>query len=206
MPNRKKVKTLLPYCNKPLLIGLLAALLLNGCSGLPSRGDKSGQQTLPQEYEQALTLMRSGNYDAAIPVLRDFSDRHPKLAGPYINLGIAYQQAGDSEAAMAALDRAVALNPDNAAAHLQRGILLRERGDFNAALAAYNQALKLQPDYTLAHRNIGILYDLYLQQPGQALSHYQRYLELLGEPDKTVNGWVVDLQRRTGSAQARAGQ
>jgi tetratricopeptide (TPR) repeat protein len=85
---------------------------------------------------------------------------------------------------------------------LQRGILYREQGDFQAALHAYDQALTLQPDYALAHRNIGILYDLYLQQPGQALTHYKRYLELVGEDDKTVSGWVIDLERRAGSAQA----
>jgi len=198
----------LPHYNKNLLIGLLAVLLLNGCSGMLSRDVETDKQAqaLPQDYEKALVLMRSGDYDAAIPVLRDFSTKNPELAGPYINLGIAYQFAGDKEAAMTALNQAVELNPNNAVAHLQRGILLREQGNFEGALAAYNQALKLQPDYALAHRNIGILYDLYLQQPGQALSHYQRYLELVSQPDKTVNSWVVDLRRRTGSAQARAAQ
>jgi tetratricopeptide (TPR) repeat protein len=206
MPNRKKVKILLPLCNKYLLACLLALLLLNGCSGVPSRDDKTGkkEQSLPPDFEKALVLMRSGDYAAAIPVLRDFSDKNPELAGPHINLGIAYQNTGDKDAALAALNQAVELNPGNPVAHLQRGILLREQGDFKAALDAYNQALKLQPDYALAHRNIGILYDLYLQQPGQALTHYQRYLDLVVEPDKTVNSWVVDLQRRTGSAQASA--
>jgi len=94
------------------------------------------------------------------------------------------------------------LNPGNAAAFLQRGILYREKGDFQAALGAYEQALTLQPDYALAHRNIGILYDLYLQQAAQALTHYKRYLELQGNDDKTVSGWVIDLERRAGSAQA----
>lgn len=208
MPNRKRVRILLPFCNKNLLACLLAVLLLNGCSGVPSRDDKTGKQEkpLPADYEKALVLMRSGDYAAAIPVLRDFSGKNPELAGPYINLGIAHQHTGDSEAALSALNQALELNPDNAVAHLQRGILLREQGDFKAALDAYNQALKLQPDYALAHRNIGILYDLYLQQPGQALNHYQRYLDLVGEPDKTVNSWVVDLQRRTGSAQASVQQ
>jgi len=187
-----------------LLPGLCAALLLSGCSGVAKRDDKPATQAqvLPPVYEQALVLMRSGDYAAAVPVLRKFSEANPKLAGPFVNLGIAYQRTGDEASALAALQRATELNPGNAAAHLQRGIVLRERGDFKASLDAYTQALKLDPDYALAHRNIGILYDLYLQQPGQALTHYQRYLDLIGEPNKTVSAWVIDLRRRSGSAQA----
>ena len=92
----------------------------------------------------------------------------------------------------------------NAAAHHQLGILYREQGEFEAALNAYNSALELDGEYALAHRNVGILYDLYLQQPVLALDHYKKYLELAGEPDKTVDGWIVDLERRSVSAQARA--
>jgi tetratricopeptide (TPR) repeat protein len=206
MPNRRKVKLLLLSCNKTLLACVAGLLLLNGCSSTASRQENAAQagqqQALPGEYENALVLMRSGDYGAAIPMLQDFSASHPELAGPYINLGIAYRQMGDNGASLTALNKAVALNPENAAAHLQRGILYREAGDFPAALHAYDQALTLQPDYALAHLNIGILYDLYLQQPGEALTHYRRYLELVGEDDKTVSGWVIDLERRAGSAQA----
>lgn len=207
MPNRKKVKILLLSCNKTLMVCVVGVLLLGGCSSTASRHEESSQsgqqQPLPDDYEKALVLMRSGDYGAAIPVLQDFSSKHPELAGPNINLGIAYRQMGNNDAAVRALDKAVELNPGNATAHLHRGILYREEGDFQAALQAYEQALTLQPDYALAHRNIGILYDLYLQQPGQALTHYKRYLELVDEDDKTVSSWVIDLERRAGSAQAR---
>ena len=203
------MKLLLLSCNKALLACIGGLLLLSGCSSTASRheGAQTGQaQALPGDYENALTLMRSGDYGAAIPALQEFSSTNPELAGPYINLGIAYRQMGDNSAALAALNKAIELNPDNAVAHLQRGILYREQGDFQAALHAYDQALTLQPDYALAHRNIGILYDLYLQQPGQALAHYKRYLELVGEDDKTVSGWVIDLERRASSAQASVSQ
>lgn len=193
--------------NNSLLACLAVLLLLGGCSNTPSReGDVSGaamrQQKLPGDYEQALSLMRNGDYGAAIPVLKKFSENNPQLAGPYINLGIAYGQAGEPGKALEALDKAVDLNPASAAAQLQCGILYRERGEFQTALGAYQQALKLQPDYALAHRNIGILYDIYLQQPAKALIHYKRYLALAGGDNKTVNGWIIDLERRTGSATA----
>ena len=150
--------------------------------------------------------MEAGNYPQAIPVLQDFIDKEPELAGPYLNLGIAYRQTGQLDGALEALQKAIELNPENAAAHHQVAIIHREQGRFDAALEAYSRALELAPDYALAHRNIGILYDLYLQQPALALDHYRKYLELSQQPDSRVSDWVVDLERRTGSAQARAEQ
>lgn len=199
---------MLPHSNK-YLPALLICALLGGCAATPSQReaavDRAGPaKPLPQRYEQALTLMRSGDYGAAIPVLQRFSEDNPEHAGPWLNLGIAYARIGETQAALTALDKAAALNPGNAAVQLQRGILLRERGDFEAALTAYESALELQPDYALAHRNLGILYDLYLQRPALALKHYERYRALIGEDSKTVSGWIIDLERRSGSATASA--
>ncbi len=195
------------FLNNALAMGLAATVLLQGCAGAPSReappaAAESSKADLPQVYQQALTLMGGGEYRAAIPVLRRFSATQPRLAGPFINLGIAYARTGEPQAALAALDKALELNAASAAAQLQRGILYRQLGDFQTSLAAYEQALSLNPDYALAHRNIGILYDLYLQQPALALTHYKRYLSLSGGADKTVNGWVIDLERRVAPATA----
>lgn len=195
-----------PFWSKTLGACLALALLpLSGCSHTPGRGTPAASAepaALPAVYEQALHLMRDGEYAAAIAPLRALSASHPDMAGPYVNLGIAYGRTGQAEAALQALEQALTLNQDNAAAQLQRGILYREQGHFQAALEAYQQALKLRPDYALAHRNLGILYDLYLQQPTLALRHYKRYLALAGDDDKTVSGWVIDLERRAGAATA----
>lgn len=200
------MKVLLPYCSK-FLLACLTSLLLISCSNKPVRTDTASEkpaEKLPRNYDSALVLMQSGDFQAAITVLKAFIEEQPEHAGPYINLGIAYRQEGDNEAAQAAFERAIELNPSSAAAHHQLGILYREQGNFEAALGAYNQALKLNPDYELAHRNIGILYDIYMQQPDRALQHYKRYLELEGGTDEDVNRWVIDLERRIGSTQASA--
>jgi len=209
----------LPFFNRPLLI-LAAVLLSAGCSSvrMPGTGSEAaaaaetaaepGAQAkapvkIPRAYDSALVLMQSGDYQAAIPVLQAFIAKHPDLAGPQLNLGIAYRLTGQAEAAVDALNQALKLNPDNAAVWHQLAILYRGQGDFNAALDAYRKALTLDPDYALAHRNIGILYDLYLQQPALALEHYRKYLALHGQEDTTVDRWVIDLERRSGRAQAR---
>lgn len=206
----------MPHCNKCALVVLAGALLI-GCSGKPVReraGDApdsapaaaKAPEKLPRDYDKALVLMQSGDYGAAIPALQAFIDDEPDHAGPYINLGIAYRLAGEPEQALAALNKALEINPASAEAQHQLGIVYREKGNFAAALSAYEGALKLNPEYALAHRNIGILYDLYLLKPAQALTHYRRYQTLAGGEDKAVEGWIVDLERRSGLAQAGAAQ
>ncbi|MFQ5642996.1 MAG: tetratricopeptide repeat protein, partial [Thiogranum sp.] len=180
------MKTLSPCCSKTLAACLALLLLLGGCSGTATRDGKTVEPVrLPRSYDNALVLMQSGDYAAAIPVLQAFIEEQPQLAGPYINLGIAYRRTGQPDAALTALTKAAELNPGNTITYQQLGMTYREQGNFEAALEAYTNALKLDSGYALAHRNIGILYDLYLQQPALALDHYKRYLELVGEPDQT---------------------
>ena len=179
--------------------------LIYGCSTTgPAEKQKVGYSS--PKYEKARTLMESGQYKDAIPLLESVNKSRPDLAEPYINLGIAYRNNERLDEALKALEQAVQLGPDNAAGFHQLGILYREMGMFDESLAAYNKSLKLDRDYALAHRNVGILYDLYLQRSDQALIHYKKYLELAGEPDKQVNGWVIDLERRIGSARAEVSQ
>jgi len=196
-----------PCFNKALL-ALMVLLFTAGCASVraPDHGGNGAEKQpvkLPRSYDKALVLMQSGDYQAAIPVLDAFIDKHPELAGPQLNLGIAYHLTGQDEAAVETLNHALQLNPSNPATWHQLAIIYRTQGDFDAALDAYRKALELDPDYALAHRNIGILYDLYLQKPGQALQHYRKYLALEGGKDKTVSRWITDLERRSGNAQAK---
>ncbi|VAW77233.1 hypothetical protein MNBD_GAMMA15-233 [hydrothermal vent metagenome] len=212
----KKGKTLLPHFNKALLIVALT-LFASACSSIRVPGIQTSSEgvdkapvkkevKLPRGYDNALVLMQSGDYQAAIPVLNAFIAKRPKLAGPQLNLGIAYRLTGQDDAASDALNQALKLNPSNPAIWHQMAILYRKQGDFDAALDAYGKALQLDQNYALAHRNIGILYDLYLQKPALALQHYRNYLALNGEEDKTVSRWIVDLERRSGSTQAGVAQ
>lgn len=196
--------------SKRILTCLAVAALLGGCSSVSTRSESQDRvnepPSLPQDYEDALALMQSGDYPAAIAALQTFIKKQPGLAGPWLNLGIAYELNNESDSALEALTTAIELNPNSAVAYQQLGILYRGRGEFDAALDSYDRALQLDPGYALAHRNIGILYDLYLQQPGLALGHYRKYVELTGDTDSDVNAWVADLERRLGDAQARIKQ
>ncbi len=174
---------------------LALLMLVSACATAPKGGD--AVDPLTRAYLDALEPMREENWTRAEKSLLRFAEKHPRKSGPWANLAIVYRKLGRNEDAAAAVDKALALNPKNAAAMNQRGILAREAGDFDAAEAAYRQAIATDPAYPLAWLNLGILFDLYRQQPQEALAHYQRYRELLGEDtDRQVAGWIADLERR----------
>ncbi len=78
----------------------------------------------------------------------------------------------------------------------QEGIRHREAGDFDKAAETYLKALGEDEHAAMTHLNLGILYDLYLGKPGRALYHYTEYQFLTEGQDRTVLGWIKDLERQ----------
>ena len=152
------------------------------------------------DFAAALDAMASDDPVEAELRLEQFVLEYPQFPGGFVNLAIVYGRDGRYEAVRAALDQALALEPMHASANHQLGILLREQGEFAAAEQAYLRALETAPEFALAHRNLGILLDLYLHKPSEALQHYRRYQELIAEPDAIVGRWIIDLERRVGTA------
>lgn len=157
---------------------------------------------LQRAYDQALAQMKAGNYKDAEQRLLALTRQAPELSGPYANLGLLYQRAGRNVEAIAALERAIAINPRRAVYYNELGILFRREGKFDMAGKQYRKALNVDPDYASAHLNLAILHDLYLQEPKEALPHYQRYQALVPAEAETVKKWIIDLERRTGSKPA----
>jgi lipoprotein NlpI len=96
------------------------------------------------------------------------------------------------------LEQAVAANPANCDAHTLLGVMARQAGDFQTAEKQYRTCLLVRPDFKDAYLNLGILYELYLGKLDLALDAYRSYQGLLDEPDRKVQGWVMDLERRLG--------
>jgi tetratricopeptide (TPR) repeat protein len=189
---------------------LLVALLLNGgCATTPdrsaSRAPGAVSPALQSQYGQALAAMKTGQWQAAIRKLEAITRQNDRLSGPYLNLGIAYANSGDTGKATAALQKSIARNPANPLAYNQLGILYRRAGRFKEARQMYEHALQADPACADAHWNLGILDDIYLQQPGQALQHYERYQQLTGSDDPHLRLWIADLRQRTRTDQITAG-
>ena len=193
-----------------------SALLVAGlaaCGANPERTEMSGGDApgravsvspdvspeVERQYQDALALIRDSNRQAARELLLRITREQPRLSGPWTNLGRIYLQDGDHDAARNAFEQAVAANPGNCAARSEYGVMLRKLGEFEAALGQYQACLAARPDHAPTYYNLGILYELYLGRLGDALAAYRHYLELVPEPDKKVQGWVTDLERRAKS-------
>jgi tetratricopeptide (TPR) repeat protein len=199
----------------------LFLFILAGCASGPKptatadrEGAKSGtdgQSMLPINvppqvmtlYEQAVSSMAAGDAIDAELRFQEFLLQYPGYPGAHVNLAILFAARGDLQAAENSLTDALILNPAHPAALNQLGMLQRRQGKFQEAEATYMRAIAADPDYALAHYNLGVLYDLYLQRLDDALIHYERYQELIGD-DQQVSKWIADLKRRISATQRTA--
>jgi tetratricopeptide (TPR) repeat protein len=165
-------------------------------------GSAEVPEAVQSAYAAALADMQAGNWSAAEHGFESLMRDSPTLPGPYVNAAIAYVHDGREDDALAALRKALTIDPTSVQANDELGILLRRRGDFAGAEKAYRQALETDPNYPLALYNLGVLLDVYLGRRDEALALYERYQKTLPAPDKTVAGWIVDLQRRTAARTA----
>ena len=200
------------FANQPILAGFIFLTLgIAGCATslaptgtqavTPSAATQQKTEAVvsppvQRDFSNALNAIKLGRYQDAERVLLALTREHPELSGPYANLGIVYYRLNKLPEAVESLKKAIEVNPDRAAYFNQLGIVYRQSGQLDKARESYARALQIDPLYSNSHLNIGILYDLYLQEPGKALQHYERYQALLPAADAQVNKWIVDLKQR----------
>lgn len=209
-----------------LLCGAALALLA-GCAGAPPATtpavDRAATQAAPVppapavtadadvpraaqvHYSAALDLMRREHFDDAAQSFEAMTRAYPDLTGPYLNLGIIHTRQGRTADAERVLRAALERDPRSALACNLLGLAYREAGRFTEARQAYEQALAIDPAYLDARFNLAVLYDLYLQQPEQALINYELYRRAGGEQDAMLERWIADLRQQVTTRRGAAG-
>jgi tetratricopeptide (TPR) repeat protein len=196
------------FINRILLLILCAGLI--ACSGgnvRPMAADEP-QKIIPPEVSSRFAATRqaleNGEAELAQRQLEKFVNEFPQYPGGWLNLSLLTAADGDLPEAIATLEAGVQRHPSYAPGLNQLGVWYREEGRFDDAVSAYTAALQADPGYSLAAYNLAIYYDLYQQQPERALGFYERYAALQPEPDKQVQHWIKDLQRRVVAARSTA--
>ena len=204
------------------LLALLLASLLAACGSVPEPAPAPAPEPAPvveqaaaepepvpepepvdfnqQFYAEAVSALKQGDTGAAIELLLQVSADAPDKPYVFTNLGLAYFKTDQLELAEKAFEQAIARNSRDAVAHNHLGILHRHKGQFEQARESYERAISIDRGYALAHLNLGILFDIYLQDLGQALRHYQQYQSLASEENSQVAGWIVDIERQLKAA------
>jgi Tfp pilus assembly protein PilF len=149
------------------------------------------------DFARAVGYMRTGNATEAELGFKQIALQYPQFAAPFVNLGILYRKNGRLDESEQALKSAVEHEPASAVAWTELGVTQRMRGEFKDAAASYEQAITADPQFAPAYRNLGVVSDLYLADPGRALTAFSRYQELTHE-EKPVSSWIAELRQRLG--------
>jgi tetratricopeptide (TPR) repeat protein len=177
---------------------LAGLLVLAACTTAPSNEPAKEGKWNPQDFTQAVSLMKDGKYEKAAALLEGIAKVNDQLPGVYINLGIAYRKLGKFDEAEGALKVAIKRDPRSAVAFDELGLVERHLGKFPQARKAYEKSIDRSSGYTKAHLNLAILCDLYIGDNKCALKQYERYQRLTHATDKNVANWIIVLRRRMG--------
>lgn len=124
--------------------------------------------------------------------LLDEEERELKLAiilGPpfedlHRRLGFVHMQKGLISEAKREFEKGIALLPNHpdalrraAIVYTNEGFSYTDIGDFKRAALLHNIAISIDADYPDAHYGLGLAYEA-LTERGEAIKHWQRYLEL----------------------------
>lgn len=150
-------------------------------------------------FQASLEAIAQKRWEQAEQQLVELTRQFPRFSGAWLNLGIVRHVNGHPDTAEQSLRRALAINPDNIDAYNYLAVMLRQQGRFADSEGLYLQALSRSPRHADTHLNLGILYEVYLGDLNKAKSHYQSYQSLRAEPDRLVQGWIMDIERRQAS-------
>lgn len=186
--------TLVRLCGISALV-----LIMAGCATSPVPSAKE-QATLSASentlYQEALTSMKAGDMDRASASFKKLTQSQPNFIGAWINLASSYYNSKKFVEANSALTKAKSLNPNLAEVYNLAGLLDIEKGEYQAAEKNYLAALALNKDYANAHYNLALVYDIFYQDTTEAILHYEQYLALSGNSDKSTLSWVTELKAK----------
>lgn len=168
------------------------------CSGTAVRTDAPAVPAPDAHalFTRALAAQEADQRDHAEALWKQLIALRPQAAAPHTNLGIVYRLDGRVRDATTEYETAIRLDPADAAAYHNLGVVRRAQGAWVQAEQAYLRALELRPDQAETHYNLGILYELFLNRPEAALTHYRAVVSLDGPYGDIVAPWIPSLERR----------
>ncbi|MFD2112986.1 tetratricopeptide repeat protein [Thiorhodococcus fuscus] len=140
---------------------------------------------LTERYPQAMfgwkalgtILIKSSQYDAALPMLLEAIRLSPGDAESIHNLGFGLLALGRLNEAVGCFKRALEVKEDYALAYNNLGTAYKDLGQLDEAMACYDRALEIDPEYAEAYCNRGVV----LEQAGslnEAVTNYRKALAL----------------------------
>ena len=128
-----------------------------------------------RELLNALDLVNSTKYAAAIEIVQAFLQSHPNASAAHELLGAAQILNGQADQGLKHLQDAVRLNPGQSTAMTKIGDVYLAKGDSGKAKEQFLKAVETDPENSRAHQRLGILFE----KEGRvdlAIAHYEKGL------------------------------
>jgi len=111
-------------------------------------------------FKAAVKFHVSGNFEAAKAEYKATIAIDPRLAEPYCNLGLIYNQQHNYRAALDEFHKALAVNPKDAITYNGIGAALRAERDMPGAIKNWQTAVQFDPNLATAYYNLGTAYEI----------------------------------------------
>jgi tetratricopeptide (TPR) repeat protein len=171
--------------------------------------EKAKADATKASFEAARTAMAAKNYDEAIRLFKEASEKDPTQHVIFANLADAYSQQKKYDDSVAAYKKAIELKPDEAAYYNNMGIALGNGGKVDEAVQALQKAAELNPTGAgQSYYNLGAVLtnkgrtkeagDAFKKaiefNPQMAQAYYQLGISYFGSPD-TIGEAVPVLEK-----------
>ncbi len=109
--------------------------------------------------QEALNLIKSEQWQAAIPALQKALAENPQNSRGHANLGVALSRVNRHKEALFSYEKARSLGYDNAQFRYYQGLSLAKINLLEDAVEEFETALKMDSRLTYAYYDLGILYN-----------------------------------------------
>jgi tetratricopeptide (TPR) repeat protein len=114
--------------------------------------------TLNAQHQEAMRLVRAGDYIEAMALCRQILHVFPKHIGTYLVLGQMYLQLGEHAEAANLFRRVLSADPECALCYASMGVIYDERGLLEEAIWQLERAVELSPANGEIRRELRRLY------------------------------------------------
>jgi len=133
-------------------------------------------------YSKAMVLKEKEELPGALELLHKATERDPKYALAYFQIGYIQSILKDFDKAIAAYDKAIELNPKDSSSWNNKGVALKKMGKSKDALDCFNKAIEIGPVQPVYHTNKILILDKNENNIDELLKSYDALIKI--EPDE----------------------
>ncbi len=141
------------------------------------RSDPKDRIVYWEQFQRSQSLMREGEYEAAVVAVRELLIVDPENVVAMGSLANALARTGHEDEALEVYRRMMVLDPHRETSYLGSAKILREQGRFDEAADLVRAAIEMQPNDPHGHTALG---DTFLEQGrfAEAEQHFRKALEI----------------------------